>query len=207
MWASASLLPPSYVLSKITIALENASAWLGLTPYRWHGCFHPCYKWHWHPAFKILADAPCVNRGLQGLRILALIMKSLIASTAFIAGALAQGAAYAQCGGQGWTGATTCVSGYTCTYSNQYYSQCLPGSAATTLSTSTTQPSSTSASQPSATTSKAPAATGGWKFLGVDESGAEFGNQNFPGLWGKDFIFPDNTALQVCYWIAASWHS
>ena len=31
-------------------------------------------------------------------------------------------------GGTGWTGATTCVSGYTCTYSNPYYSQCLPGS-------------------------------------------------------------------------------
>lgn len=123
-------------------------------------------------------------------------MKSLIASTAFIAGALAQGAAYAQCGGQGWTGVTTCVSGYTCTYSNQYYSQCLPGSAATTLSTSTAKPSSTSASQPSATTSKAPSATG-FKFLGVDESGAEFGSNTFPGLWGKDFIFPDNTALQV----------
>lgn len=34
--------------------------------------------------------------------------------------------AYAQCGGTGWTGSTTCVSGYTCTYSNTYYSQCLP---------------------------------------------------------------------------------
>lgn len=27
-----------------------------------------------------------------------------------------------------WTGSTSCVSGYTCTYSNAYYSQCLPGS-------------------------------------------------------------------------------
>ncbi|KAJ8520928.1 hypothetical protein ONZ45_g2331 [Pleurotus djamor] len=34
--------------------------------------------------------------------------------------------AYAQCGGQGWTGATTCVSGYTCVVGNPYYSQCLP---------------------------------------------------------------------------------
>ncbi|KAJ6259131.1 Endoglucanase-4 [Drechslerella dactyloides] len=31
---------------------------------------------------------------------------------------------YGQCGGQGWTGPTTCASG-TCTYSNAYYSQCL----------------------------------------------------------------------------------
>lgn len=35
-------------------------------------------------------------------------------------------AGYGQCGGTGYTGSTTCVSGYTCTYSNAYYSQCLP---------------------------------------------------------------------------------
>lgn len=33
--------------------------------------------------------------------------------------------AYAQCGGIGWTGCTTCASGYTCKKSNDYYSQCL----------------------------------------------------------------------------------
>lgn len=32
---------------------------------------------------------------------------------------------WGQCGGKGWTGGTTCASGYTCTYSNDYYSQCL----------------------------------------------------------------------------------
>ncbi|KAG9034815.1 hypothetical protein FRB95_012508 [Tulasnella sp. JGI-2019a] len=32
---------------------------------------------------------------------------------------------YSQCGGIGWTGGTTCVSPYTCTYGNAYYSQCL----------------------------------------------------------------------------------
>ncbi|KAG8729171.1 Exoglucanase 1 [Ceratobasidium sp. 423] len=32
---------------------------------------------------------------------------------------------YAQCGGIGWTGATTCVSPYTCTVVNSYYYQCL----------------------------------------------------------------------------------
>ncbi|KAJ3037383.1 hypothetical protein HDV00_001749 [Rhizophlyctis rosea] len=34
-------------------------------------------------------------------------------------------AKYGQCGGTGWTGATCCQSGSTCTVSNQYYSQCL----------------------------------------------------------------------------------
>jgi cellulose 1,4-beta-cellobiosidase len=32
---------------------------------------------------------------------------------------------YAQCGGSGWTGATTCADGYTCTAQNAWYSQCL----------------------------------------------------------------------------------
>lgn len=32
---------------------------------------------------------------------------------------------YGQCGGIGWTGPTTCVSGTTCTELNAYYSQCL----------------------------------------------------------------------------------
>ncbi|RFU23591.1 hypothetical protein B7463_g12747, partial [Scytalidium lignicola] len=32
---------------------------------------------------------------------------------------------WSQCGGQGWTGSGTCVSGTTCVYSNPWYSQCL----------------------------------------------------------------------------------
>jgi cellulose 1,4-beta-cellobiosidase len=52
-------------------------------------------------------------------------------------------------GGNGWTGATTCVSGYTCTYSNDWYSQCLPGSGGgnptTTAKPTTTAPTTTSA--------------------------------------------------------------
>jgi len=37
----------------------------------------------------------------------------------------AKAAHYAQCGGQGYTGPTTCASPYTCKYSNDWYSQCL----------------------------------------------------------------------------------
>ncbi|KDR74830.1 hypothetical protein GALMADRAFT_70232 [Galerina marginata CBS 339.88] len=32
---------------------------------------------------------------------------------------------WGQCGGQGWVGPTACVAGSTCTFSNQWYSQCL----------------------------------------------------------------------------------
>ncbi|KAI1149824.1 1, 4-beta cellobiohydrolase [Nemania diffusa] len=47
-------------------------------------------------------------------------------------------AQYAQCGGIGYSGATCCVSGSTCVKGNDYYSQCLPGSATTTGAATTT---------------------------------------------------------------------
>ncbi|KAF8896180.1 endo-1,4-beta-xylanase C precursor [Infundibulicybe gibba] len=52
--------------------------------------------------------------------------------------AMAQSGAWGQCGGSGWTGPTTCVSGYTCTFSNPFYSQCLPVPASTSPGTGTT---------------------------------------------------------------------
>ncbi|KDR76916.1 hypothetical protein GALMADRAFT_246036 [Galerina marginata CBS 339.88] len=61
----------------------------------------------------------------------------------------AQSPQYGQCGGQGWAGATTCTAGWTCTYSNPYYSQCLPGAA--TTAPATTNPVTTS---PVGTTTK-----------------------------------------------------
>lgn len=56
--------------------------------------------------------------------------------------ALAQQGAYAQCGGEAWTGATTCVSGYTCVYSNAWYSQCIPASSVSTATGTATATSS-----------------------------------------------------------------
>ncbi len=54
---------------------------------------------------------------------------------------------YAQCGGIGWTGATTCCSGSgtTCSYLNDYYWQCLPtgGSSSSSSSSSSESVSST----------------------------------------------------------------
>ncbi|KAG8967311.1 hypothetical protein FRC03_010250 [Tulasnella sp. 419] len=34
--------------------------------------------------------------------------------------------AWGQCGGEGWAGPTTCISGYKCQFTNQWYSQCVP---------------------------------------------------------------------------------
>ncbi|KAK7461363.1 hypothetical protein VKT23_008540 [Stygiomarasmius scandens] len=46
----------------------------------------------------------------------------------FILEVTAQSPAWGQCGGIGWSGPTTCVSGSSCVASNPYYSQCIPGS-------------------------------------------------------------------------------
>lgn len=45
---------------------------------------------------------------------------------AFAASAVAaQSEAYQQCGGNGWTGDTSCISGDDCVEHNEWYSQCL----------------------------------------------------------------------------------
>ncbi|KAF9465168.1 hypothetical protein BDZ94DRAFT_1160462 [Collybia nuda] len=52
---------------------------------------------------------------------------SFVALASFVSTAVAQGVSWSQCGGIGWTGSTACVSGNTCTYINDWYSQCIPG--------------------------------------------------------------------------------
>ncbi|KAK6988109.1 lipolytic enzyme [Favolaschia claudopus] len=66
--------------------------------------------------------------------------------------ALAQSPVWGQCGGMGWTGPTTCVAGSTCTFSNNWYSQCLPGAATTTATTTTTSITTTSSAPGSTST-------------------------------------------------------
>ncbi|RDX42231.1 acetyl xylan esterase [Lentinus brumalis] len=70
--------------------------------------------------------------------------------------AAAQSAVWGQCGGIGWSGATSCVSGSACVKLNDYYSQCQPGAAPapTTTVPATTPPT------PPGTTSTGSAPTG-----------------------------------------------
>ncbi|THY90595.1 family 10 xylanase [Aureobasidium pullulans] len=68
--------------------------------------------------------------------------------------------AYAQCGGQGFTGVSTCVSGYHCVASNDWYSQCVPGSGsgsapAVTSAAAAVKTTSVAAKAPVATSNKA----------------------------------------------------
>ncbi|EPS35507.1 hypothetical protein H072_11069 [Dactylellina haptotyla CBS 200.50] len=83
-------------------------------------------------------------------------IKVIVSVSALVGVASAQQAAWGQCGGIGWTGPTTCVSGYTCTYSNDYYSQCIPGTAATTTTKTTTKATTTSTKTTTTSTNPSP---------------------------------------------------
>ncbi|RPD66446.1 cellobiohydrolaseII [Lentinus tigrinus ALCF2SS1-7] len=70
--------------------------------------------------------------------------------------AYAQAPVWGQCGGIGWSGATTCASGSVCTKQNDYYSQCIfwcsPGSASSAPTTvPTTTPPTTTPTGPTTT--------------------------------------------------------
>ncbi|KAF8871533.1 endoglucanase [Gymnopilus junonius] len=115
---------------------------------------------------------------------------------------VSQVAVWGQCGGQYYSGPTTCDSGSTCVFSNPYYSQCLPGTATTSTPTST--PSSApgggstgtpTTTSPSPTNSVCPGGTTKFKFFGVNESGAEFGNTVIPAKLGKDYTFPSPSSI------------
>ncbi|KAG8726582.1 hypothetical protein FRC11_014871, partial [Ceratobasidium sp. 423] len=83
---------------------------------------------------------------------------SVLASSLSSALAVAQ---WGQCGGIGYTGSTTCDSGLTCVYQNDYYSQCLASSTTVTGTTTTkATTTTTSTSTASATTTFVPTPVG-----------------------------------------------
>ncbi|KAL2811250.1 hypothetical protein BJX63DRAFT_433542 [Aspergillus granulosus] len=76
-------------------------------------------------------------------------MKTYLSVLALAGIAAGQAPAWAQCGGIGYAGTTECVSGYSCKYLNDWYSQCQPGdsqptSSSTTLTTMTSSTTTTS---------------------------------------------------------------
>jgi phosphatidylethanolamine-binding protein (PEBP) family uncharacterized protein len=70
-------------------------------------------------------------------------MSKISVAFVLLASSLAQAAQplYGQCGGTGYTGDVTCVSGAVCTKVNDFYSQCLPGAPTTSTPITTTVPS------------------------------------------------------------------
>ncbi|KAG6355997.1 hypothetical protein INS49_015382 [Diaporthe citri] len=70
--------------------------------------------------------------------------------------------------------------------------------AANAVSSAAAAPSSTpTGAASSGSNSSSGSASGGLKFLGTSESGAEFGEKNWPGAYGTDYIFPDTSAIQT----------
>ncbi|EPS41633.1 hypothetical protein H072_4499 [Dactylellina haptotyla CBS 200.50] len=75
-----------------------------------------------------------------------------LATIALVAATVnAQQTVWGQCGGIGWTGPTTCVSGASCFAQNPYYSQCLPGTASSATTTTTTGRTTTTSTRSSTT--------------------------------------------------------
>jgi len=82
----------------------------------------------------------------------------LLAAAVLSTTASAAVAPWGQCGGNGWTGETTCASGSACVKGNDYYSQCIPGAAgggggapASTMTTVITKPSTSASALPAGT--------------------------------------------------------
>ncbi|KAL4746123.1 1,4-beta-D-glucan cellobiohydrolase C [Aspergillus terricola var. indicus] len=69
----------------------------------------------------------------------------------------AQQTLYGQCGGSGWTGATSCVAGAACSTLNTWYAQCLPAATTTSTTLTTTTSSATTTSNPGSTTTSSSA--------------------------------------------------
>ncbi|EPS38995.1 hypothetical protein H072_7244 [Dactylellina haptotyla CBS 200.50] len=110
---------------------------------------------------------------------------SLLTLTALAGHCFGQQTAWGQCGGIGWTGPTSCVSGYTCYAQNPYYSQCIPGSGGGVTTTTSTRTTTTTTR---ATTTTASSSSGKKvRYAGVNIAGFDFGmstsgTQNAPEI-------------------------
>lgn len=92
---------------------------------------------HNNPNFNnaIVGNAPPVDTGPMGTPSGAITMPASTTTSSKTTSMSSAGtgtgtragtvAHWGQCGGVGWTGGTVCVSPYTCTYSNAWYSECL----------------------------------------------------------------------------------
>ena len=74
----------------------------------------------------------------------------------------------------------------------------------TSATTNDAQTTNVATAVPSSTNVASP---GSLKWLGVDESVAEFGESNYPGVWGTHFIFPDESTIGVRIGLASAIHS
>ncbi|KAI5777137.1 glycoside hydrolase superfamily [Geopyxis carbonaria] len=110
--------------------------------------------------------------------------------------AAAQQGAWAQCGGINWTGATTCISGYSCVVVNSYYYQCQPGTATATTSVgATTTTSAGSTAAPTAGSLQAKMVAKGKKYFGTCADATLLANTQNAAIIKSDFgqLTPENS--------------
>ncbi|KAJ3826628.1 endo-1,4-B-xylanase A [Lentinula raphanica] len=129
--------------------------------------------------------------------------------------AVAQSQEWGQCGGIGWTGPTTCVSGTVCTEINAYYSQCLPGTASTTppvttpTTIPTTVPSSTGPTStvsipaaPTGSNSNALARAAGKLYFGTATDNSELSDTAYVAILSDNTYFGQLTPANSMKWDA-----
>ncbi|KAG9221383.1 hypothetical protein CCMSSC00406_0009832 [Pleurotus cornucopiae] len=117
--------------------------------------------------------------------------------------ALAQQTVWGQCGGIGWTGPTTCVSGNECIKQNDWYSQCLPSTATPSSSSSTVVSSSSTTSS-----SSVPQPTGANYWFSFGDSYTQTGFDPYGTLPSADNpignpTFPGWTSTGGINWVGA----
>ncbi|KAH8083773.1 CEL4a mannanase [Cristinia sonorae] len=95
---------------------------------------------------------------------------------------------WAQCGGIGWAGDAACVSGTICTKLNDYYSQCIAGTASSAppiiTPTPTTVNSPPATSAPATAAPPAPASTG---FVTVDGTSFKLNGKTYTVAGGNSY--------------------
>ncbi|KAI5200159.1 family 10 xylanase [Aureobasidium subglaciale] len=111
--------------------------------------------------------------------------------------------AYGQCGGQDFTGSSTCVAGYHCVEYNAWYSQCIPGSGSAPAAVQTTSAvtkasvptnNKASAAQPSDSLNKLFQAKGK-KYFGTAADQGTLSNAQTAAIVKADFgqVTPENS--------------
>ncbi|KZT38981.1 mannanase [Sistotremastrum suecicum HHB10207 ss-3] len=138
-----------------------------------------------------------------------MFLKSLASLAAVAVAVSAQAPNWGQCGGIGWSGATTCAGGWVCTYSNPYYSQCLAPSStstkSTTTTTSTTSKSTTTTTTKSTSTTTTTSTTSKSTTTSSTSTSTPPASTGFVGVSGQKFTLNGATytvAGTNAYWLA-----
>ncbi|KAL5485662.1 hypothetical protein ACEPAI_6703 [Sanghuangporus weigelae] len=129
---------------------------------------------------------------------------NLVVLAAFISVGSAQQAVWGQCGGIGWTGPTTCVAGTFCSYQNDWYSQCVPGTSTTgpTQPSQSTTTTTTSGPAPSGSGLDAAAKTAGKLYFGTAVDGPGLNDQPYLAILRNTADFGQITAANAMKWDA-----